>query len=876
MIKRLAILGASLSLVKATSTTELNNKINNESKINTRHLCRSNKDCLNNAVCNKNTRECNCIEGFTGKDCNLRQPIVKCLPDRIEIHVQKQWAKINAHVDSFDQLYLGNNSNDEQCQSFPHPEDSNTYILQINENSTCGTKVNRDNITSNYIYSNEVLSSSLQKAKQDIDINISRMPIISILKWQCIYKSQYQISYQDKDTNIITPIKVTNTVTLPNNNGNIKIQSFSDNNYNNHQTETLYDGDNLFIELSNNKNKNFDIEQCQALLVKDNIKTDIKLSNIFSNKQCNNQNYLNELYPNTEILSNTKKDLKIKFNINKNDIKTQLQSSDQSLSDEEIDDIIKDPKFYIKCSVTDNKIQNDKCDNSHVRKRREIAVNDETVNLQNSSNESNESSSSNNSSNNNDQNKESSIQESKKSDALDNASNINTLETANNLNNAAISEQNKISDDVNNNSKNDNNLNESNKKYIIENGPFIIKNKIINNNEIIENNDINTEAITELINALEKAKDSVNKADAVQLESVLQHLQRATDVIKPLIELKSEYSLNEFDMPGPMVLQGEIEGDFITINDINDDQEELNVKRRVRTMIILAISIGIIFICLIALPILFVFYRNHISNINKNKDIDHENQNYNNNGNDEEANDTSNKQKIDQHQIITMDTGLNVDHALHFVEYTDHIHDLVFEDEYNEGQYPANMWVKQISTDTQSIDISNQDPIKMTYTNSLYNKNPHNPNTTSITAQGGIITSQPSHNSNIICSQDTKNMISKQQFGNQIINSSKNIRRTSSNSSNNSSINSFQGTTTPSKQHQHNLGTKIGSQVSDLPIPSYVTMNNNNSSKDIKRKKSFRLAGVKIPTEIINNIMTNEHTTKPYNNHNQIEINQTN
>jgi hypothetical protein len=62
--------------------------------------------------------------------------------------------------------------------------------------------------------------------------------------------------------------------------------------------------------------------------------------------------------------------------------------------------------------------------------------------------------------------------------------------------------------------------------------------------------------------------------------------------------------------------------DFIKINNINDNIENQNIKSGVRTMVILAISIGVIFICLIALPILFVVYRNYTNTINKNNNAE--------------------------------------------------------------------------------------------------------------------------------------------------------------------------------------------------------------------------------------------------------------
>merc|ERR1712178_90170 len=130
-------------------------------------------------------------------------------------------------------------------------------------------------------------------------------------------------------------------------------------------------------------------------------------------------------------------------------------------------------------------------------------------------------------------------------------------------------------------------------------------------------------------------------------------------------------------------------------------------------MIILSICVGMIFICLVAIPVLFIIYRNYINNQVKNKLANHNNPDSGSNAGTYDSNDKSG----DHHQIITIDTGLNVDHALHFVENTDHIHDLVFEDVDSEhgGSNSTGMWVKQISTDTQSIDISNQDPINMKY-----------------------------------------------------------------------------------------------------------------------------------------------------------------
>merc|ERR1712048_174374 len=266
------------------------------------------------------------------------------------------------------------------------------------------------------------------------------------------------------------------------------------------------------------------------------------------------------------------------------------------------------------------------------------------------------------------------------------------------------------------------------------------------------------------------------------------------------------------------------------VNDFSDNYDIEQQRQRVRNLVILAISIGLLIICLISLPILYVYFKNSIftmkhkefendfsddadleksdpnqeittmghivnriiskmSNVtgrgqqnNNNSNNNHGNNNPNQNNNDN-GNDQSKKSKS-QHQIVTMDTGLHVDHALHFVEYTDHIHDLVFED--TEGYNDTSMWIKQMSTDTQSIDISNQDPIKMTYNDSMYNKNG--------TSLGGSL---------------SQHVLSNRR------------RYSSSNSSLNSSI--INGTSTQKKEVNNNRSTSAVQQVQQIN-----SINNNN------------------------------------------------
>lgn len=634
----------------------------------------------------------------------------------------------------------------------------------------------------------------------------------------------------------------------------------------------------------------------------------------------------------------------------------------ETLSNKELKNynLHQDPEFYIQCQVTelnqdsncDSKIIKESNNVNSVRNRRSNPVdtnesakdqstNQDDKNIKksssnNSDNITDTSKRKHNSSNNNQSsisNLDDTIETSNLSDSdnLQNTKNLNldnndtssssssnsnqiitqTTKTETAKHDLKIHNNNKKQNQVKNSDMNTNNNNhaaqneinaqyniEPKRSYIIENGPFILRRKLLNsmqdhtntllkqnsetttsstegeslknqvsstnlqdenddfynNQQIISSNeDINTENIIELMSLLNKVKDNVNKADAVQLESVLDHLEKATNYIKPLIELTSEYNLlSEYDMPGPLALQLNDDNTYIKINDVSKDLKEEQIKKKVQTMIILSICLGMIFICLVAIPVLFIIYRNYISNITKNKLANQSNPDSGSNNNSD-----PNSKSFDHHQIITIDTGLNVDHALHFVEYTDHIHDLVFEDvdSENGGHNSTGMWVKQISTDTQSIDISNQDPINMKYTNSIYNKNPHNPqslkqnpcfnhnikNLMNKTKSISNLPVSPSCNStsNIICNQD--------------------VRRTYSNSSNNSSINSFQG-----------KNNSTDSSRAELPIPSYVNMTNGNSLKDnMKRKKSFRLAGVKIPTEIINTILTHEshNTSKPYKQH---------
>lgn len=125
-------------------------------------------------------------------------------------------------------------------------------------------------------------------------------------------------------------------------------------------------------------------------------------------------------------------------------------------------------------------------------------------------------------------------------------------------------------------------------------------------------------------------------------------------------------------------------------------------------MIILAISLGIIFIGIIAIPILYVYYKNYMERYSKSS--------------------TDSAASLEPSStIVTIAEGLDVDHKLNYVEYTDHIHDLVFGEKADLPDNPTSNWVKHISADAQSIDISCQDPIKMIYRESLYTKNKHNP-----------------------------------------------------------------------------------------------------------------------------------------------------
>jgi len=872
LVKSAATLLATVALLAKSENTVKSSRSVSTNKLQN-SLCSNNSQCPKNSSCKNN--KCVCEPGFSGDKCELIEPKVRCLPDRIEVLINKNWAKNKANVDSYQQIYLGSDSENTNCQSIVNPEDENTYILNVSEDSTCGTKVTRDTTTSDYVYTNEVISSSLENTQSSSNEDISditRLPKLSLVSWQCVYKSKYDISYTDKTDNSIVPIKISDKVVLPNK-SEIKIQSYSDDSFASSQLQssTLYDGDNIYLEVSNvNKNLNFDIQKCTVRMVEEEttdpsnkgdknskdststktiqIKGNEDKSQIFAYKQCENSQYLTELFPNTQVLKNTKKDLKIAYKINRDDFSQGSKNADV------------DPQVYIRCEVTDEEIQNEECVGKSARKISKREANKSNDNKDSAKN-------SNKNTNSNDEDSTNFDGENRKTFIIENGpftikSAESKLVSSNNPNNS----QTQLADSNGNNSENiidnnDNNNDSNNEQTNTSSEADAKAEALIDDDEEHSLTPPDAKTIADLLNMLDKVKDSVDKADAVQLEAVLQHLQRASEDIKPLVELTSEYSFTEFERPGPIYQQlGEnvhevnVDGDYISVEDMSEAEAE-KAKRRVRTMAVLAVSIGIIFICLIALPILFVFYRNNVANSSKvmkngghgangsnghsgdaEKGQNHGNKATNSaNNNGTNGNESPSKFETGPNQIITIDTGLNVDHALHFVEYTDHIHDLVFESEDND-QYPTNMWIKQISTDTQSIDISNQDPIKMTYTNSLYTKNSHNPNNSTSSSHGAP--GSGFQQSNIICSQD--------------------IHRTSSNSSSKSSINSF---TINTKKTQ-----ELRANNAELPVPSYVTMQSmhNASNNNIKRKKSFRLAGVKIPSEIINTIMPHQKTSQPY------------
>jgi hypothetical protein len=163
----------------------------------------------------------------------------------------------------------------------------------------------------------------------------------------------------------------------------------------------------------------------------------------------------------------------------------------------------------------------------------------------------------------------------------------------------------------------------------------------------------------------------------------------------PIVKLSSNYQLDE----NSNMNSDPHEIPVFNIVKVIDSEK---IKAKLQTMVILAIAIGCVFLMLVCIPVIITCFKNR-----NNKD-----------GSDSKA---KGKKTIDvprcpvEKAVETMknedNSGLDVHHDLVFVEYADHVHDLVW----GGIQQEQAGWIKHQSIDAQSIDISTSKPYDCSY-----------------------------------------------------------------------------------------------------------------------------------------------------------------
>jgi hypothetical protein len=163
----------------------------------------------------------------------------------------------------------------------------------------------------------------------------------------------------------------------------------------------------------------------------------------------------------------------------------------------------------------------------------------------------------------------------------------------------------------------------------------------------------------------------------------------------PIVKLSSNYQLDE----NSNMNSDPHEIPVFSIVKVIDSEK---IKAKLQTMVILAIAVGCVFLMLVCIPVIITCFRNR-----NNKD-----------GSDSKA---KGKKTIDvprspvEKAVETMknedNSGLDVHHDLVFVEYADHVHDLVW----GGIQQEQAGWIKHQSIDAQSIDISTSKPYDCSY-----------------------------------------------------------------------------------------------------------------------------------------------------------------
>jgi len=189
-------------------------------------------DCLNSinpckdgGSCSISTNRCFCPPGYSGDLCQLSEPEVKCLSDRIEVHIQKSWAAHYAKVQSADQLYIGSeNSNLENCKAVDFDHDN--YIITVDGENSCGTEINRDTETLDFVYSNSVYSNRFERKQKEegggegesvddrsplfgLSSLMKRLPafrLMSLVQWTCYYQHKDRSNTKSDATHEIDEI----------------------------------------------------------------------------------------------------------------------------------------------------------------------------------------------------------------------------------------------------------------------------------------------------------------------------------------------------------------------------------------------------------------------------------------------------------------------------------------------------------------------------------------------------------------------------------------------------------------------------------------------------------------------------------------------
>ena len=200
------------------------------------------------------------------------------------------------------------------------------------------------------------------------------------------------------------------------------------------------------------------------------------------------------------------------------------------------------------------------------------------------------------------------------------------------------------------------------------------------------------EIVYEILNSLENDAGETREKAWEKMKVFIEKYEMSELNEMPIVKLSSNYQLDENSSQNSNPHEIPV---FSIVKVTDNDKIK---KAKLQTMVVLAIAIGCVFLMLVATPVIITCFRNR----NKNE-----------NGSDSKA---KGKKTIDvprspvEKAVETMknedNSGLDVHHDLVFVEYADHVHDLVW----GGIQQEQAGWIKHQSIDAQSIDISTSKP----------------------------------------------------------------------------------------------------------------------------------------------------------------------